>query len=151
MKEKIQAKIRSGMKPKEAIARTLAEEYMDKMNGDKNVPGDMGVGGDAIYPKGTDEYGLSENVEDAGKLAAALTSYDANDMDYKPEMSSQTGDGRVLNKASEMQEGSNATPDPEQGGGAEDIIRAPKPFDSGVSVDAMEAIKRKRMGRKYIQ
>jgi len=130
----VRDKMRSGMKPKQAIAKSLAEDYMAEKNGSVDSGGDMGESGEAIYPEGSDDMGLSENVEAAGKLAAALTSYAANENKH-----SFTSDASVSG---------HEIDDPEE---SESMMGDEKPMVSstGLSDDQKEALRLKKMKRRF--
>lgn len=76
--------VRSGRKPKQAIAmslsnarksRKMAEGGMieeDEEMGSKNTHGDDGMSGEAVYPQDGNDQGLSENVLEAQSLAEGL-------------------------------------------------------------------------------
>lgn len=88
--------MRSGRKPKQAVAIALAsarkskkmaeggmidEDMSDMGRGSVDSMSDEGRTGDPVYPKGMDPDGLSSNVMDEQKMAEALQAakYGAND------------------------------------------------------------------------
>jgi hypothetical protein len=171
MRMKVQEKIKSGMKPKMAIAQSLAEDYMERKNGSVDSKGDMGDAGEAIYPEGSDDQGLSDNVEAAGKLGAALTAYSKNQNtnDFEPDDSVagmkmsrggqvQSEMGMPMGNKPDLGWIDDGTGEPmaeemsSMGAHGADAHRPVGPgMTMGLGKDAMEAIMKKKKNRKYGQ
>lgn len=94
IKSRIQDKVRKGMKPKMAIAKSLAEDFKAKKMAEggmvEDPASDEGEAGEPVNPERVDDEGLSENVMIEQKLAESLQSakYRAND-DSTPEESEE--------------------------------------------------------------
>lgn len=170
----------SGRKPKQAIAIALANArkykkmaeggYVegDDEEGSHNVGGDMGEPGEAVYPMGEDDQGLSDNVMEAQSLASALQSerYAANDNMVEYESDDNVA-GKKMNKGGQVQPEHDTNvgnkPDLEwiNDGTGEPMSSMPKKPASvehanadagmtlGLSEDAKEALRKKKMNRRY--
>lgn len=176
--------VRSGRKPKQAIAVALsnARKYKhmaaggmidddeDEM-GSMNVAGDMGAAGEAVYPEGQDQEGLSPNVMLAEKLAEGLqarkyvandnsVSYEADDMVagkkmnkggiVQPESDTMVGNKPELDWIDDgMGEPMSVQAKSKGAGGPMAHAPVGDPTGMGLSEEAKAAIARKKKSRMY--
>ena len=186
----IREMVRSGHKPKVAIAASLANQRKHlaeggEVDGDHDEREDMGLGsvdsasdeglaGEAVYPEGMDDEGLSANVMDAERLAEGLqarrmkandnhNSFNPDDMVAGQKMNKggqvQSEQGQALGNIPELnweddgngepmsvQAGSKGQPGSLEHRPMRDEAGAVLP--SGLSEEAKRAIAKKKAGRK---
>jgi len=167
----IKEMVKSGMKPKQAIAAALShqrqmkkmamggmvEDKMDTDDGSIDAGSDeMGMPGQAVYPEGDDEQGLSENVMKAQALAEGLqaarmkandnsVSYEADDMVAGKRMA----DGGLVDDADGMHEMLGSKPEPKSGG--PEAPMSGVEMSMGLSDEAKKALMAKKAKRSYRQ
>jgi len=197
--QNIREMIASGHKPKQAIAAALANarKYKKMAEGgmvehetmehktDSDPEQDLGLGsvdsasdagraGEAVYPVGMDDEGLSQNVQDQEELMSALQSkkYAANQNthDFNPNdavAGRKMSDGGLVEDKDARHAAMGSEPDLSfiDDGTEESMSSIPakpaseehSPADpgmvspSGLSKEAMDAIARKRKSRRYGQ
>lgn len=178
--QNIREMVASGHKPKQAIAAALANARQSKKMAEGGMVDDDAMGsidsahdageaGEAVYPEGMDDQGLSSNVEEQQALAQALqkSGHAANDNthDFEPDDSvagaPMAEGGLVVDHANNMV-GNKPELDFIDDGSEEPMSAAPmKPaagkaapapgMTAGLSEDAKRALARKKAARRYGQ
>lgn len=147
--------VRSGKDPKEAVAIALshARESKKKMSEGGIVEAESSM---PTYPKGTDDLGLSPEVEAAGEMARAMQKekYPANDST----VSYDAGDERDMSRANQNVEGDTkaslyeSRPMVDRGTPTEESMSdmPKKPTDSELSEEARKALAAKKARRRFV-
>ena len=170
LKSMVNKAVKSGMKPKMAIAAGLAKKRKYAMGGEVEADDDSEVG-QPTYPMGTDEEGLSESVMEEQELAKHLQSdrYAANDNTHDfeadhPTMGSKMREGGVAQpEQANIEVGNKPDLDWIDEGTEEPMDSMPskpaamardsmnmEPMGMGLSDEAKAALKAKKMKRRFM-
>jgi hypothetical protein len=159
----IKEMVRSGMKPKQAIAAALSHARKSKkmaegglvesqMDSDDAV-GDMA--GKPTYPMGDDDQGLSPNVMSQQELSDALQSSHskANSVSYEAESEpsgSKLDEAGLEDEADSLHSSLGSKPSQDMSSSVEDRSRMPS-GGMGLSDEAMKALAAKKARRRFVQ